>query len=211
MNTFRSKVNFTPAIYKDESKLKSIIILSQTDYPILKKRENGDIVIRYSLDKKFYAGGITIQAHEVKEFGIERSILTYTEVVNALKRVSFAKSCINFDWGWEVSGVSGTHLKDGKVEEIRGFLINTTFNRPDIHTGKIGIGRGRRMWIEETATLDSIFKTAYVAVDLILKHESMEGFQVDGETPFYPHNDTLDLNRLSAESKEKYLKTIADK
>ena len=55
-----------------------------------------------------------------------------------LEQITFAPSCVDMGWAWQVEEL---RVADGHV---RGWLVNTTFRRPDTHTGEIGIGSGRQ-------------------------------------------------------------------
>lgn len=182
MQTFKAHKSFVPA------SLRSVVILPNTDYKVVNsKAATGGIIIKV-VDKNKNQK-IHIKPSEISKYGIIQTKLTYTQVVKVLSNIKFLQSCIDFNWGWEVTEISGFGYCEGCDETIltKGFLINTTFKRPDINTGKIGIGRGRRMWIEETATKDSLIMTAWVCVDLIIKHEAMEAFTVYGAKILDPH------------------------
>lgn len=188
MQTFKAHKSFVPA------SLPSVVILPNTDYKIVNsKPATGGVFIKV-VDKN-ESKKIHIKPNEISKYGIVQNKLTYKQVVKVLSNINFLKSCIDFSWGWEVTEISGVGYCEGLDETVptKGFLINTTFKRPDINTGKIGIGRGRRMWIEETATRDSLIMTAWVCVDLIVKHETMEAFTVYGVKILDPHKKVKHL------------------
>ena len=62
---------------------------------------------------------------------------TTQELRAILDRITFAKSCINFDWNWEIEELKVASSR-GEGEVLRGWFVNTTFRRPDINTGQDG-------------------------------------------------------------------------
>lgn len=127
-----------------------------------------------------------------------------TEDLNKILRlVTFAKSCINFGWGWEVEilwkkGPSLTFERYGVgfPGDIKGWLINTTFKRPDILDGKIGKGKGRQIFIAKGASASSIFFSCVVCVKLIVEHEWMEAIRFNGKRILNPHNSVEMLGMI---------------
>lgn len=113
-------------------------------------------------------------------------ITNESQIRNILKRVTFAPSCVDMNWEWEVTA------------QTNGYLIRTTFQRPDRDTGKVERGFGRWWHVPDGTTPDAIVKTAYAAARLILEHELMESFRYDGVRIFDPHHDLDDL-RAAAE------------
>lgn len=120
---------------------------------------------------------------------------TAHDVQAILERISFAPSCIDMGWEWEVENLydeggaaNGFHLL--------GWNIQTTFRRPDTATGEVGTGRGRSWFISKGSTADGIIKTAYLAMQQILTHELMEAFLVDEVRVFNPHAAISDLVEL---------------
>ena len=113
---------------------------------------------------------------------------TTEELKTILSRITFVKSCINFDWNWEIEEI---FKEDGKF--LRGWLVNTTFRRPDINTGEIGTGKGRQLLIEKGWSKSAIFFTCWVACDLIVRHELMEAIRWDGKRVLNPHHNLDEL------------------
>ncbi len=105
------------------------------------------------------------------------------EFVNkVLSKISFVKSCVDMDWKWETQEIEN------------GFLIRTTFQRPDVYkNGEIGTGFGRWMHIPKEVSEDGIVKTAWVCCELIVKHELMESFLYRKAKIFNPHRNLKDL------------------
>lgn len=120
----------------------------------------------------------------MKDFAVECK----EQVEQILNDISFAPSCVDMSWIWEVKKVDG------------GYLIRTTFRRPDRETGTISTGYGRWWFTPDGTTLSGIVKTAFAAAKLILEHEIMESFKWQGKRVFDPHNSVIDLAALSNKS-----------
>lgn len=108
--------------------------------------------------------------------------------------ITFAPSCVDMGWDWEVHPVDGNFL--------RGYAIRTTFRRPERDSGEIATGYGRWWFVPEDITLSGVVKTAFKAAMLILEHELMESFKFQGKRPFDPHNSITDLISLSDDNPE---------
>jgi hypothetical protein len=105
-----------------------------------------------------------------------------------LKGITFAPSCLDMGWGWEV--------KDADALTFGGWLIRTTFRRPDTHTGEIGTGNGRWWFVGVDADDSSVVKTAWLACKQIVEHELMEAFLFEGARVFNPHANIYALHDL---------------
>ena len=88
-------------------------------------------------------------------------------------------------------GIESHYNKEG--EEI-GWEIYCEFYRPDIVTGQMGWGRGRNEIIKKGAYEGSAVKTMYLLIELLLKHEAMEGFRYCGIQVFNPHHTLPELS-----------------
>jgi len=107
--------------------------------------------------------------------------MTMDEIRALLAKVTFAPSCVDMGWKWEVRpAAEGWHLR-------------TTFRRPDRDSGVIGIGDGRWWHVPEDASPSGLVKTAFSAAKMILEHELMESFRFEGVRIFDPHHDLDDL------------------
>lgn len=105
-----------------------------------------------------------------------------------LDQITFAPSCVDMGWAWQIEEL---RLADGRV---RGWLVNTTFRRPDTHSGEIGIGTGRQELIGFGASESSAVKTAWLLAELIVRHELMEAFLYKGVRIFNPHHTVEELS-----------------
>ena len=108
--------------------------------------------------------------------------MTLKQVKSVLAKVTFVKSCIDFGWKWQAK------------ETKEGFLIRTTFRRPDINSGEIGEGFGRWMFFSHDCSEDCVVKTAWVCCELIVKHELLESFLFSGNKIFDPHKSLEELS-----------------
>lgn len=57
--------------------------------------------------------------------------------------------------------------------------------------------KGRKWYLSEYMTDDEIIKTCYAAFEACVKHEIMEGFEVDGKMLFNPHINFEELLLIS--------------
>ena len=122
------------------------------------------------------------------------------EIKDTLTRVSFADSNLNMGWEWDIR-VSKIYDDNGTTLE-KGYVIRTTFMRPDILTGEVDKGYGRWMYIPENITTDGLVKTAWVCAELIVKHELMEAFLYDNKKIFDPHKSLKDLQHNATDVKK---------
>jgi hypothetical protein len=107
--------------------------------------------------------------------------MTIKKIKDILKNITFAPSCLNMAWEFDVK----------KNED--GFMIRSSFQRPDTHTGEIGRGYGRWMFIDKKTDERGIVMTAWVCAELIVKHELLEAFLFRGARILDPHKSLEDL------------------
>jgi hypothetical protein len=103
------------------------------------------------------------------------------EIKNILKNITFANSCLDMGWKFEVKKTSG------------GFLIRTSFRRPDTNTGKIGTGYGRWMFVAKGTEERGVVMTAWVCAELIVKHELLEAFRYRKCRVLDPHKSMEEM------------------
>jgi hypothetical protein len=106
-----------------------------------------------------------------------------------LDQITFAPSCVNMGWAWQIE-----ELRVAPSGTLRGWLVNTTFRRPDTHTGEVGTGAGRQELIAFGASESAIVKTAWLLAELIVRHELMEAFLYKGVRIFDPHHTVAELS-----------------
>ena len=103
------------------------------------------------------------------------------EIEKIVKNITFAPS--NLDMGWKFQ------IK----ETTDGFLIRTSFKRPDTNTGKMGTGYGRWMFVDKNTDDRGIVMTAWVCAKLIVEHELMEAFLYKNIRILDPHKSLNEL------------------
>lgn len=125
----------------------------------------------------------------------EKPLSSKADVLDVLNAISFAPSCLDMGWKWEVRGVVG----EGRAWSgaSHGVAFRCSFQRPDTTTGAIGTGFGRWWMLETPTTGSAVIKTAWLACKQIVDHELMEAFRVNGTRPFDPHTSLDALLSLS--------------
>lgn len=126
----------------------------------------------------------------------EAAVENQAQLRAVLDQISFAPSCVNMGWQWQVEEL---RLPSG---ELRGWLVNTTFRRPDTHTGEVGVGAGRQELITRGASESAVVKTCWLLAELIVRHELMEAFLYQGVRIFDPHHSVADLS-MPAKARER--------
>lgn len=192
MKTLRSTETFIPKLESLKTEEK-VVILANTDYQIAETNMASGVCLK-GKDASGKTWETYISPDELnKYYNFFDNLLTIEKIRSYLNNIHFLPSCVNFTWGWEITEIIGEAYDENGISTGKqtGFLINTTFQRPDIKTGEIGTGRGRRMWIEDTASENSVMWTAWLCVELIVKHELQEAFMYEGLKPLNPHEDKL--------------------
>ena len=116
---------------------------------------------------------------------MEAKMTTTEEVRAALSRVSMRNSVLDFSWSFEVEPIVHGSRK--------GWLVWCSFERPDTDSGVVGRGRGRDEIVWEGTTISGVVKTAWLLIELLVRHELMEGFRFNGYRIFNPHNSVYVL------------------
>lgn len=194
---FRAHKSFIPesVVNLNSKETAPVVILPKTDYEIVDTNQAFGVCIKVlsptlADTKESISQQIYISPEEIATYGEVQNKMSISDLKKILDNISFVESCINFKWKWTVIEINGQYWDDIEPYSkgnIKGFLINTTFQRPDINTGIVGIGKGRRMWIEETASETSVVMSAWVCVELILKHETLESFLYKKAKILNPH------------------------
>jgi len=125
----------------------------------------------------------------------EITVETEAQLRAVLDRISFAPSCVNMGWQWQIEELyTATARRAGWSSSLRGWLVNTTFRRPDTHTGEDGFGAGRQELIAFGASESAVVKTCWLLAELIVRHELMEAFLYQGVRIFDPHHSVAELS-----------------
>ena len=115
--------------------------------------------------------------------------MTFQKIKEVLDNVSMDNTSLDFKWKFEISNL----IHDYPYDTIDGHLINVSFERPDTETGIIATGRGRKEFIHSDVSEDSIVKTAWLLIELVIRHELMEAFKYKGVRIFNPHTPVKQL------------------
>ena len=115
-------------------------------------------------------------------------IHTESDLDGVLKQITFRKSVIDFKWRFRHSA-----FQMESVVKSYGWLLWAEFERPDVDTGKMGVGRGRDEIIYQGSSESSVVKTAWLVVELLVRHELMEAFQYKEKVIFNPHHSVEQL------------------
>jgi hypothetical protein len=78
-----------------------------------------------------------------------------------------------------------------------GWLLWGEFERMDVLTRQISVGRGRDEIIWHGSSSSAVIKTAWVIFKMLLEHEMMHSFQVDAKPLFDPHAEVEQLLSIS--------------
>ncbi len=103
------------------------------------------------------------------------------QIKQIVRNITFAPS--NLDMGWKFQC----------KETSEGFLIRTSFKRPDTHSGKIGLGYGRWMFVDKNIDERGVVMTAWICARLIVEHELMEAFLFKNVRILDPHKSLDEL------------------
>ena len=119
-------------------------------------------------------------------------ITTDSQLQEVLNGISMVNTVLDFKWMFEFKPVR-TVIQGQDAPDKSGWLVWVSFERPDTITGKIGRGRGRDEIIWSGTYLSGVVKTAWLLVELMVRHELMEGFRFHNQRIFNPHNSVIDL------------------
>ena len=111
-------------------------------------------------------------------------MLTTADLEVILGEISLQNTIFDLDWKFEIERAHP------------GFLVRVGFNRPDTETGVTSRGYSRREFIGADASRSSIVKTAWLLLELTVRHELMEGFRWRGCRIFNPHHTVEELASL---------------
>lgn len=111
----------------------------------------------------------------------EQQINSREELLTTLSDISMVNTALDFQWKFEIETC------------CKGWFVNVAFNRPDTNTGEMGTGRGRQEYISKGSYESSVIKTAWLLIELVVRHELMEAFRWRGVRIFDPHNSVYQL------------------
>ena len=121
---------------------------------------------------------------------VDGKIETSEELDAVLSKIEFRNS--NFaDWKWKFR--ARTFCETGSGGKRIGWFVWCEFERPDTETGMRGVGKGREEIVWKGTSESGIVKTCWLLVELLARHELMEGFRYEGFRLFDPHNTVGDL------------------
>lgn len=126
--------------------------------------------------------------------GEEPIIETNSQLEAALKQITFINTVLDFKWKFHYSDVEVKYPIPGPGRQA--WLVWVSFERPDTDTGTMGRGRGRDEIIWKGTTLSGVIKTCWLLVELMVRHELMEGYRWYDARIFNPHNSVLDLAKV---------------
>jgi hypothetical protein len=127
----------------------------------------------------------------------EKTIQTRADLETVLRRITFAPSCLALAWEWEAKTAYDDPLS-GPIARL-GWLVRTSFLRPDTATGEVNRGFGRWEFVAVGTSESGVVKTCWLLCKLIVEHELHEAFLVDGIRLFDPHR-TVDELQLAAKA-----------
>jgi hypothetical protein len=116
---------------------------------------------------------------------IEQRITTLEQLQQILQNIKFANSVLDFKWEF--------HAEYFTQQHNYGWFVWVSFERPDCNTGEIGVGFGRKEIVWSQSTESSVVKTCWLLIELMVRHELMEGFTYKGKRIFNPHNTIQQL------------------
>jgi hypothetical protein len=108
------------------------------------------------------------------------AIIQREDLLDVLSRIKLVGPLERLNWCWQAVP---TAMSPGG----NGWMIWGEFDRPDRETGTIGRGTSRTELVLSGATISYVVKTAWVIVELSMRHEAMESFMFDGVRIFDPH------------------------
>ncbi len=127
----------------------------------------------------------------------EEVVKTTDDLLRVLSEITFKNTVLDFKWQFEFRDVTIQDSHDGQS----GWLVWATFERPDSYNGEMGRGRGRDEIIWAGTTVSGVVKTAWLLVELLVRHELMEGFRWRNVRIFNPHHTVEQLASLRKKKK----------
>lgn len=128
----------------------------------------------------------------------DKMINTRADLDGVLAQVTFAPSCVNLDWKWDVKEIWERGPYDPDSDHLFGWLVRVSFLRPDTDTGEVTRGFGRWEVVEQGASESGVVKTCWVLLNMNTYHELMEMFLYKGAKIFNPHHSVNALAHMAA-------------
>jgi hypothetical protein len=125
----------------------------------------------------------------------DEKVMSGEQLQEILTEISFAPNCVDMKWDWSVVDVRSADPGFTR-DPGDGWLIATTFQRPDRGNGEISRGQGRKWFVARGTTESGVVKTCFAACKMILEHEIMEAFLYKEKRVFDPHNTVAELAAL---------------
>ena len=114
------------------------------------------------------------------------SIMNEQDLRDIMSLITFKNSVLDFNWSFDLKEINkGT------------WFVWANFERPDTHTGKMGVGRGRDEVVQIGFSESRTYFTLNLCIEMLIRHEFMEGSRYMGVRPVFPHNSVHALNSLS--------------
>jgi hypothetical protein len=127
----------------------------------------------------------------------EPTVDSKEDLDRVINKITFTNSVLDFKWKFRHRPILLPSALDQHtnrtVEGKEGWLIWAEFERPDILTGRLGVGRGRDEIILKGMSVSGVVKTCWVLFEMLVRHEMMEGFQYEGIRIFNPHHTVEEL------------------
>lgn len=120
--------------------------------------------------------------HTIKD---DPKITTTEQLADTLAQVTMVNTVLDFKWQFGHEPFT--------IGERTGWLVHVSFERPDSYSKEVGRGRGRDEIIWSGTSLSGVVKTAWLLVELMVRHELMEGFRWRNRRIFNPHHTVEQL------------------
>lgn len=118
----------------------------------------------------------------------DKRVLNWKDLDKVLYEITMTNTSLDFKWKFET--------KICKDNPMYGWFVRVGFERPDTNTGEVGMGFGRWEFIPGNSTESAVVKTAWLLIELVVRHELMEAFRWKGKRIFNPHNSIYDLAEI---------------
>lgn len=111
---------------------------------------------------------------------MEKQIRSGQALEQVLADIKMVNTVLDFHWRFETVGCLDSAMP--------GWFVRVAFSRPDTNSGVMGVGYGRWEFVANGTTESGVVKTCWLLVELVIRHELMEGFRWRDKRIFNPHN-----------------------